>query len=365
MKYGIFGGSFNPPHREHKEICKQVKESLGLAKIVLLPCGNAPHKKNLLPFETRRDMLEITFPESDFIIDELENEIDGVATSVRTLPMLKEKYGDVTFIIGGDSMIDMDKWVEPEKVMTTCPIAVVARDERSERFFEAVEKYRKLGADITIIDYVGKEASSTLVRTCVALELPCSFISSELRAYIEEKSLYKSFDTILSRLQEKLSEKRLLHTKNVALMAVKLNEQLNLPYNEVMISALLHDNAKFSEKKSTFWNGIYMDGPYAHAFVGAEEAEKDFAINDPAILDAVRFHTTGRANMSELEKLIFLADFVEETRNFEGVERIREIALNDFEQGFLEAVKHQWEYLQDKEDVCPLTEECYKFYIKS
>lgn len=365
MKYGVFGGSFNPPHNEHKEICIQVKKSLGLDKIIILPCGNAPHKKHLLPFETRCEMTKILFHESDYIIDELENELEGLANSARLLPILKEKYKDITFIIGGDSIIDMDTWIEPEKVMTTCPIAVVAREERSEKFLSAVEKYRRIGSNIRIVDYIGGDVSSTLARTYFALGLPCPFLINELNSYIMDKSLYKNYDYILEPLQKKLTEKRLLHTKYVAIMAVRLNEQLKLPYNKVMISALLHDNAKYSDKQETYYKNLYCNNAYAHAFVGAEEAEKDFGITDTEILDAIRFHTTGRANMSDLEKLIFLADFVEETRTFGGVSKIRESALKDFDKGFKNAIKHQWDYLKGKPDICPLTEECYRYYIKN
>lgn len=363
MKYGIFGGSFNPPHNEHKEICKRVKEALGLDKIILLPCGNAPHKTHLLPFETRCTMLEFLFEGENYVIDRIENELEGLTNSARVLPILKEKYGDITFIIGGDSMIDMDTWIEPVKVMTTCPIAVVARGEKSSKLLYAVKKYQDLGADITLVDYVGGIASSTLVRTYERVGLACPFIPKKLNDSIAQNRLFNEYGNILEKLSKKLTAKRLEHTKYVVIMAVRLNEQLHLPYEKVLISALLHDNAKYSAKTSTTYNGINCTGAYAHAFVGAEEAETDFNITDTEILNAIRFHTTGKANMSDLEKLIFLADLVEETRDFDGVSELREISLADFNKGFAEAVRRQQLFLDGKEDICPLTAECYQYYI--
>lgn len=361
MKYGIFGGSFNPPHFEHKEICERVKRETGLDKIVLVPTGNAPHKKGLAPFEDRVKMLSFLFGD-DYIVDNIESELSGLTNTARVLPILKEKYGSVCFIIGGDSMIAMDTWIEPKTVMTTCPIVVVSRQSRSEELLGAIDKYRKIGAEIRLVDYVGKDCSSTMARTYAELKLANPLIPESEANYIIKKELYNKYDDLVNEVAKRLTEKRMAHTKQVVLMAVRLNEQLGLPYDKVFTSAILHDVAKYASKTETEFEGLKIKGAYAHAFVGAEVARAEFGIKDEDIIDAIRFHTTGRADMSELEKLIFLADYIEETRSFDGVERIRKLALEDFEKGFVQAVRSQMNFLKDKTDVCPLTKECYEYY---
>ena len=83
------------------------------------------------------------------------------------------------------------------------------------------------------------------------------------------------------------------------------------------------------------------------------------------IIEAIRYHTTGRANMSTLEKLIFLADLIEPSRDYPGVEEIREVAYQDFEKGFLLAVKRSKKYLEERKvPIYYLTEECYNYYVK-
>lgn len=363
MKYGIFGGAFDPPHYEHKQICEQVKKELGLEQIILVPSGNAPHKKGLTAYSRRVEMLSILFG-SDCIYDDIENTLDGVTNTARVLPLLKAKYKDVCFIIGGDSMIAMDSWIDPLTVMTTCPIVVVSRKEKSAKLIQAIEKYRKLGSDIRLVDYIGKDCSSTLCRTYSELDLDNPLIPKAEAEYIKATGLYSEYSELVAEVSSRLTEKRAEHTKQVVLMAVRLNEQLGLPYDKVFKSAVLHDVAKYSQKTETVYNRMKMSGAYAHAFVGSEIAEAEFGIKDPEILDAIRFHTTGRANMTKLEKLIFLADYVEETRNFEGVSEIRKLSLENFEKGFIQAVERQTDFLKDKPDVCPLTRECYEYYHK-
>ncbi len=364
MKYGVFGGSFNPPHNEHKNICETAKKELGLDKIILLPCGNAPHKTNLVPFEKRCEMLSILFGK-DIIIDDIENRIDGLTNSARILPMLKDKYGDIVFIIGGDSMIAMDRWIEPIKVMTTCPVAVVSREEKSKALIDAVNKYRGIGSDITILDYVGSECSSTMIRTFFELALTPPMIPNELSEYIKQNKLYSTYSDMLEKVSKRLPEKRLAHTKEVVLMAIRLNFQLGLPYEKVFISALLHDIAKYSDKKEVIYDNMLFKEPVAHAFVGAELAQDEFGIEDKEILNAIRYHTTGRANMSTLEKLIYLSDYIEETRNFDQVAEIRALSLKNFNDGFIQAVTKQMKFLEGKENISPLTSECYNYYTKT
>lgn len=364
MRYGIFGGSFDPPHKEHKAICEQVKTELGLDNIVLVPCGNAPHKKGLTPFKDRVKMLEILFKDSGYIIDKIESELEGLTNTARILPLLKEKYGDIVFIIGGDSMISMDSWIDPITVMTTCPVAVVSREKQSDELMSMVTKYRQLGADIQLVNYVGKQCSSTAARTLVRLDYPNPYITDEVSAYIKDARLYSEYDRFLVEVRTLVDERRFKHTQGVVLMALKLNEQLNLPYESVFLSALLHDvckNYDLDKRKHCEANK-----PWEHAFTGADYVKTKLGITNEDIINAIRYHTTGRSNMSQLEKLIYLADIIEETRNFPGVDTLRRISLENFENGFKEALIRQVRYLESKgQDIYYLTLECYNHYINN
>lgn len=363
MRYGIFGGSFDPPHKEHKAICEQVQSELSLDNIVLVPCGNAPHKKNLSPFDKRVGMLEVLFKDNGYIIDTIESELEGLTNTARILPLLKEKYGDIVFIIGGDSMIDMDSWIDPITVMTTCPIAVVTRENMSPELMNMITKYRQLGAEIHLINYVGKHCSSTWARTYARIELPNPYVTEEVSEYITANDLYSEYKAMIKDVRNMVDRRRFAHTQGVVVMALELNEQLNLPYDSVFTAALLHDSCKDSMS-------LYGDEPleaytpWGHGFTGSDYAKSHFHIKDEDVLNAIRYHTTGRANMSQLEKLIYLADIIEYSRCFPGVDDLRDIAVESFEKGFLEALDRQLHYLAEKRQrVCFLTLECYTHYI--
>lgn len=362
---GIFGGSFNPPHKEHIEICKDCLDRLQLDEIILVPCGNAPHKKELLSFEERKKLLELSLPDNlPFVIDDIENTLDGVTNSARVLPLLKEKYGDIAFIIGSDSLRDMHTWIEPEKVMKF-PIIVAEREGVDrEKVLSARAYYEeKVGADITFLDKTYPKVSSTIIRTKLALGIKPQEITEKVYQYIEEKGLYHYRQEMVEEVKARLTTKRFEHTKQVVLMAVRLNEGLKLDFDKVFVSALLHDVAKYSTKEHKTVPLEYSSGGYAHAFFGAEEAQTDFGITDPDIINAIRYHTTGRSGMSTLEKLIYLADYIEETRTHSGASEARNIALSNFEDGFIYTVKLMHDYLGDGEGVCPLTTECYNYYV--
>lgn len=363
---GVFGGSFNPPHKEHIDICLDSLAELGLEQIILLPCGNAPHKKDLLPFEDRKKLLELSLPDNSlFIIDDIENQLEGVTNSARVLPLLKEKYGDIVFIIGGDSLRDMHTWIEPEKVMSF-PIVVANRESVNlESVLEAKTYYEeKVGADITFLQKIYPKVSSTIIRTKLALGIKPDDISEKALEYIADNMLYRYREDMVEEVKSRLTPKRFEHTKQVVLMAVRLNDTLKLDYDKVFVASLLHDVAKYSTKVHNSVPPEYSHGGYAHAFFGAEEAQTDFGITDGDVINAIRYHTTGRARMSKLEKLIYVADYIEETRTHEGAKEARDVTLANFEEGFKLIVKLMHDYLGEGEDICPLTAECYNYYVK-
>ncbi len=363
---GVFGGSFNPPHKEHIDICMDSLAELGLEQIILLPCGNAPHKRDLLSFEDRKRLLELSLPDNDsFVVDDIENKLQGITNSARVLPLLEEKYGDITFIIGGDSLRDMHSWIEPEKVMSF-PIAVANREGVSlESVLDAKAYYeKKVGAQITFLDKLYPKTSSTMIRTQLALGIKPDEVSEKALEYIADNSLYRYRADMVEEVKSRLTAKRFEHTKQVVLMAVRLNETLKLDYDKVFVASLLHDVAKYTTKDHKSVPSKYAHGGYAHAFFGAEEAQTDFGITDNDVINAIRYHTTGRPNMSKLEKLIYVADYIEETRTHEGAKVARERTLEDFEEGFTLIVRLMHDYLGEGEDICPLTAECYNYYVK-
>ncbi|MDY2918776.1 MAG: bis(5'-nucleosyl)-tetraphosphatase (symmetrical) YqeK [Anaerococcus sp.] len=178
-------------------------------------------------------------------------------------------------------------------------------------------------------------------------------------------------DSYKDRLLEDIGKKRYKHSLRVVDAALKLSEDLDIDVDKVKIAAFLHDCAKYNEERYIRELDLKIDekihptSPVIHAFVGAEVAKKVYNIKDNDILDAIRYHTTGRANMSLYEKIVFLADAIEEKRDYPGVEDIREKAFEDIDEGLLECLDHNIKFLIDKKSyIESLTFEARNYLIK-
>ncbi len=166
-------------------------------------------------------------------------------------------------------------------------------------------------------------------------------------------------ELIKDNLKSDLKDSRYDHVLRVTEEALELNKLLNLELDEkkIMIAALLHDCAKnneekyFEEFKSKYnlkREEVFSDIALAHAILGVYVAKEIYEVNDPEILDAIRWHTTGKEDMTLLEKLIFISDFTEPGRNFEDSILVRNKVLEDLDKGILLCLDTTIEYLIKK-----------------
>lgn len=153
-------------------------------------------------------------------------------------------------------------------------------------------------------------------------------------------------EEIKNYLKNKLSEKRYKHSLGVADEAVKLAAHYYADKDKAYLAGLVHDAAKETknaEAKSLLKDryGLTLDPitenthKLLHGPLGACIAQSEFGINDPEILDAVKYHTTAKANMGLLTKIIYIADYIEPNRDFDGVEELRALAYEDIDKAIL------------------------------
>lgn len=158
----------------------------------------------------------------------------------------------------------------------------------------------------------------------------------------------QTYDYYLNILTERLSEHRLHHSLEVAKSAVYLAEKYGGDSEKMYTAGLLHDVLKEAEKEEIFSladaYGVEMtqlekSAPKLwHAQIGAEFLKNELKIDDSEIITAVRYHTTGRANMTLSEKVLFIADFISADRNYNGVESMRERAEESLEKAMFEGL---------------------------
>ena len=185
--------------------------------------------------------------------------------------------------------------------------------------------------------------------------------------YIRESKLYQGKKEFLF-VKESLPEKRLIHTAEVTITALKKVKELGLDKEKVITACILHDMAKYIDYKTV--KGFRIDKdvppPVVHSFLGAYLSKHLLNVTDEEVLDAIRYHTSGKANMTTLGKLLFVADMIEPTRNYQGVETLREIYESDFEKCFIECLKEEMEHLINKKQYIYVeTLNAYDYYINN
>ena len=173
----------------------------------------------------------------------------------------------------------------------------------------------------------------------------------------------------LAAIKPRMPEKRFIHTVGVMETAINLAQKYGEDVKKAETAAILHDIAKYADiewmenivrdekldERLIGWGSELLHGP-----VGAYIAQSEFGITDEELLNAIRFHTTGRANMSRLEKIIFVADMIEPNRRFDGVERLRKKAQKNLDKAMSACVRHTLAFLIDtKQPIYPLSIECY------
>lgn len=180
--------------------------------------------------------------------------------------------------------------------------------------------------------------------------------------YIRERINIDSI--IMNKLLKDIGEKRFNHSIRVMETALRLAEKYNCDIKQVKIAALLHDCAKYLDKLyllkmandfDIILDNVMRETPeLIHGPLGAKIAEKEYNIKDIDILNAIEFHTTGRENMTLLDKIIYISDYVEPGRNFPGVGEVRDLAFNNLNDSILLAMNNTIRFLVDQNSLIHL-----------
>lgn len=176
-------------------------------------------------------------------------------------------------------------------------------------------------------------------------------------------------EDIKSQVSERLPGHRFQHVLRVTDTARKLAAHYGIDERAVELAALLHDVAKYDSEESL--RGVIerekldkrLLGYHKelwHGPVGSVIAKEEFGITDAGVLLAIRYHTTGRANMTAIEKILYVADMLEPEREFPGVAELRAIMYDDLDEVMKQCIKHSISWLLHKQvPVYPDSFECY------
>jgi predicted HD superfamily hydrolase involved in NAD metabolism len=164
-------------------------------------------------------------------------------------------------------------------------------------------------------------------------------------------------DKALALVREQLTDHRYQHTLGVVDTAIELADRYGVDKYKAEMAAIFHDYAKFraKEEMKEIIETQGMDerllsynAELWHAPVGAHLVQKEAGVEDEDILDAIRFHTSGRPGMTSLEKVIYLADYIEPGRHFPGVDDVRELAKHNLEEALIASIRNTIMFLLRK-----------------
>lgn len=368
MKIGVFGGTFNPPHNGHVRLAKAAADELKLDKLLVIPSCIPPHKiaAKLADGQERLEMCRLAFGRDPrFEVSPMELERGSRSYTVETLRELKALYPDseLYFIVGSDMLESFDKWYLWQEILS---LSVLCAASREEGYSPDLSRFGKLAERIKIITLDPLEVSSTQIRNSAG-EVSPELLDPKVAAYIREHGLY---DDGLNRYREllrgKLNPRRLFHSECVSECAGVLAERYGASVEKARLAGLLHDvmkNAPANEQLALMPDITpleLLNTKVWHQISGEAFLRQNGIVTDEEILGAVRWHTTGKAGMTLLEKIIYVADFISADRDYKDVEVVRRLAYISLEHAILYTSRYTVNKMVSQDLLLhPATVECY------
>ena len=366
MKIGIYGGTFNPPHLGHVTAARAVFELLKLDRLLVIPAGLPPHKDLPDHSPTAAQRLEMTRLAAEQMgldgkveVVDMELSRAGKSYTSDTLAQLKERYPDdeLWLLMGTDMFLTLQAWHAPEEILSLAGIAAFGRTEAdTEELFSVQRDYLYKTypqARIFTLTIPGViDVSSTELRQKLAAGEGGALLPPAVYGYILRQGLYGTNADLkhlsISQLRpvalSYLKHKRIPHVLGTEQEAIRLAERYGADVEKARIAALLHDCTKKLDMESQLalcdHYGIQLDEleqvslKLLHSKTGAALARDVFGV-DEEIYNAIWWHTTGHADMTLLEKIIYLADYIEPSRDFPGVDKLRSVCYKDLNEGLL------------------------------
>ncbi len=386
-RIGIYGGTFNPPHLGHIGAAAYACERLALSELLLIPTCEAPHKEiaadSPTPYQ-RLEMLQLATAELPEIqVCDIELRRGGVSYTYETVAAVREEYpnDELILFMGTDMFLSFQSWKYPEKILKDASLGVFYRGEAKEESAVAAQKtaLEAMGATVYLVKNPVTVISSTDLRRLLLLNCADAYLPSAVTAYIRRNRLYGAGISLKSLPVEELKKavikllkpKRVPHVMGCCETAAELARHWGANEEDATRAGLLHDVTKafdgplqmdICKHYGVSLDAFSMHNPKTlHALTGSLVARYVFGESN-AVVDAICNHTTGKANMNLLEKIIYVADYMEPNRDFPGVEILRALAYTDIDAALERGLEMTLAMLrQQKREISPQSMEALQY----
>lgn len=369
MKIGIYGGTFDPPHRGHMAAAITAANVLGLDLLLLIPAGLPPHKVLSGSSASCGDRLAMTGIMADRLalkipvqVLDLEMRREGKSYTSHTLRLLRAKYpGDELWLLmGTDMFLTFHTWHEPEVIAQLAGLCAFGRTEGDgEALFAPQREYlqKTYGANIVTMTLPGLvEVSSTQIRQALAEGRGQECLDESVWGYILAHGLYGThadlrhlpLDQLRAVSYSMVRAKRLPHIRGTEETAARMARRWGADELEARKAAILHDCTKYFDLQQQLSTcekyGILLDDTekvtllLLHAKSASGIAREVFGMPE-AVCQAICWHTTGKADMTLLEKILYIADYAEPSRRYAWAAELRELIETDLDGAVLRGLE--------------------------
>lgn len=349
MRIGIFGGAFDPPHKGHEKALKAFSQKVGADLVLVIPSGNPPHKEISGGAEDfdRMEMARRAFlPVCDSVsVSDMEIRFEGKSYAYLTVEKIRKDFPDAALFlfIGTDQFLAFEKWARVEFLLKECTLAVMDRFENKEAILAQKEHLEKeFGARCLLLEEKPYIISSTEIRSEIIKKGFSHSLSPKVNEYIAEAGIYSGNSDperarVIALLKEALSPERFAHTLAVERETDRLCEIFSFSEEEarkMRLAALFHDLTKekdteaqlamLSEESVLVLQEDLASPAVLHGKTAAILMKRAGIFSEEE-KSAVENHTTGKEKMTLREKILYFADYIEETRLHASCLEIREL----------------------------------------
>lgn len=378
MKLGIYGGTFNPPHLGHLTSARAAMDVLELDHLQFVPAALPPHKTLPEGSPSPQERLEMVELAADSLllpkrigVNDLELSRPGKSYTADTLEQIHEKYpeAELWLMMGTDMFLTLHNWWDPERITRLAGVCTFARTQSDS--LEALDRQAEylrdtFGARTRVLRLPEiVEVSSTQLRELLARGEGQEYLPPAVYGYIIRHGLYGvHYD--LKQLPDRelracacsmIRAKRIAHINGTEEEAVRLARRWGADEEKARRAGILHDITKYLEMDEQLQlchkYGIVLDDleqravKLLHSKTGACVARDVYGVSDD-IYSAIFWHTTGKADMTLLEKILYIADYMEPNRDFPGVEKLRKLAYEDLDQAVLAGCEMSIQEMADR-----------------
>lgn len=390
MKVGIYGGTFDPPHLGHMRAAQAALELLGLDELIFIPAKLPPHKSLAENSASEEHRLAMTALMADGMRDprvsvsSMELDREGKSYTADTLCQIhQERPDDELFLLmGSDMFLTLQNWYDPQTIAKLAVLVPFARTESDcGDLFRIQGEYldRTFGARTHAIQLPQiTDLSSTSLRDGLSSGSLSDKLWCQVYGYILLHGLY-GVEVDLKHLPNEqlraasyamVKAKRIPHIAGCEEESVRLAERWGADPELCRRAGILHDCTKYLEledhKAICAQYGIELDEmenqavKLLHSKTGAALAHHFFG-EGHEVYEAIFYHTTGRADMSLMEKILYMADYIEPTRDFPELAEMRRLAYSDLDAAVCMGVWMAIEEMREKRrPVHPNTTACYQ-----